>query len=582
MNLLSGNFFENKTKVYLTLVLVPLCLYFKSLFYDFSPLDDQWMVLKNAGELGNWHNLPVFFAKPVAQVYYRPLLNVSLMIDYQFGGLSPFIYHYTNLLLHLLCVVLLFNFLKLVNTSNKFAFTLALLFSVHPVLLHAVAWIPGRNDLLLSLFMLCSTNSLLNYLRDQKTKHLASHILFFMCALFTKENAFFLLLFFALLGFSLRYSKKQLALLTVAWLLSTISWFLIRQSVVNSHLTAGAHLSDTLKNAALAFLLFTGKTLLPVQQSVFPTLKNASLVPGIVVLVSLAILYFKFRLKNNLLAFSGLLLFVSILAIPVWYSAGKEISEHYEHRLYLPLIGLLLFISQFNVNVNTKLFNYSSLCIILLFGGKTVVRMDVYKNEMTFLGHGIAETPDYFLFHFQKANKLFALKDCNGAIASYNTAIRLQPRRSELYNNRGNVYAFIKKYKQAIADYSKAIELLPNDPQAYINRCIISGEAGDYETAQRDLLFLKQNYPGLIPQELNDNITSTWNDRWLEQLNRKLVNEPKNATLYVKRAKLFLSKQLMNKAFEDIKTACELDPANTEYKMYLARLSPVQVSALAN
>ena len=38
----------------------------------------------------------------------RPLVNLSYAVDYAFSGLDPFAYHVTNLLLHVVNVLLLF------------------------------------------------------------------------------------------------------------------------------------------------------------------------------------------------------------------------------------------------------------------------------------------------------------------------------------------------------------------------------------------------------------------------------------------------------------------------------------------
>jgi tetratricopeptide (TPR) repeat protein len=61
-----------------------------------------------------------------------------------------------------------------------------------------------------------------------------------------------------------------------------------------------------------------------------------------------------------------------------------------------------------------------------------------------------------------------------GALADFNTAIKLNPRHAKSYNRRGGVkYVTYKDNKGSLADFNKAIELDPNLATAYSNRCAL-------------------------------------------------------------------------------------------------------------
>jgi protein O-mannosyl-transferase len=94
------------------------------------------------------------FLSTVGQAYYRPMMTISLILDAQIGGASPFIYHFTDIVIHLLASCLLFLFFKKLNYRKDLSFFFALIFAIHPVLSQAVGWIPGRNDTLLTVFIL--------------------------------------------------------------------------------------------------------------------------------------------------------------------------------------------------------------------------------------------------------------------------------------------------------------------------------------------------------------------------------------------------------------------------------------------
>ena len=73
--------------------------------------------------------------------------------------------------------------------------------------------------------------------------------------------------------------------------------------------------------------------------------------------------------------------------------------------------------------------------------------------------------------YLNKGEALAQLKRYQEAIESYNKTIELNPNDSDAYLNKGNALDDIKRYKEAIDCYNKVIELKPNDSRdAYYNR----------------------------------------------------------------------------------------------------------------
>ena len=63
------------------------------------------------------------------------------------------------------------------------------------------------------------------------------------------------------------------------------------------------------------------------------------------------------------------------------------------------------------------------------------------------------------------------LRDYNGALADYNTTIRMSPKNAEAIFYRGNIKTDIRDYKGAISDYKKAAEMKPDLPNLYLLSC---------------------------------------------------------------------------------------------------------------
>jgi hypothetical protein len=507
MNKINKSFFENKTYIVLALILPALFLYFKSLKYDFTPMDEQWMILKNTSFLQNWSSIKDAFTKPIAEVYYRPLFVISLITDYHLGKISPFIYHFNNLIFHLSCVLLLHNFLILSQVQKKLAFIFALLFSLHPVMLHAVAWVPGRNDLILCFFTLLSLIYLNKYIIENKVKYISLHFLFFICALFTKESAIALpLVYFATYYVYRGFQSKKVFTLIGVWLLISVLWFAIRNSIVNYMLPIETNFLSSIKNFVLAFILFIGKAIFPFKQSILPTLKNSTILIGIISIFSLIFATYKLGVTNKKIAFLGLIIFFFMLVISIWFGATKSSGEHYEQRLYTSMIGAFLFLSTLKFDTSSKNFNYLIAIIICFFTIKTFVRMDVYKNKNTFAEAGLKEAPDYYLFYITKGEDYYNKKDFNNALKLFNKAIELRPDKGDIYSNRGSAYFALGMVKEAIADFSQAINKSEFKMEYHLNRCIALNKINDTANAMKDLQILKKCCASQIPQKLENDV----------------------------------------------------------------------------
>lgn len=137
---------------------------------------------------GNWANSPLMLS-------YRPLVSLSLFIDYLLWGTNAFGFHLTNLLLHWGCSLMV-GLIALELTGlrgNRLGacapFWAALLFSVYPLHLEPASWVIGRVDLLCTLFALISVFGYLRFklLREKYLFQLSLGS--FIAAILCKEPA---------------------------------------------------------------------------------------------------------------------------------------------------------------------------------------------------------------------------------------------------------------------------------------------------------------------------------------------------------------------------------------------------------
>jgi len=134
--------------------------------------DDEEIVVRNP-LITSLGNLPAIFrthafAKVSAAApghdleYWRPVWVSTLALDHALWGLKPLGYHLTNVLLHVATSLAVYLLVLALARGATIALVAALLFAAHPVHAEAVAWVSGRNDLLVTLF---TTVAFAGYLR---------------------------------------------------------------------------------------------------------------------------------------------------------------------------------------------------------------------------------------------------------------------------------------------------------------------------------------------------------------------------------------------------------------------------------
>lgn len=135
-----------------------------------------------------WHSLVIPADTGLAG---RPIVNLSLAVNYAISGGHVWSYHIVNLTIHILATLTLFGILRRTLTAHRgSAFSCALLWGLHPLQTQAVTYIIQRCESLMALFFLLTLYCALRgwQSRDQTVWHLSA-ILSFLLAVGSKEVA---------------------------------------------------------------------------------------------------------------------------------------------------------------------------------------------------------------------------------------------------------------------------------------------------------------------------------------------------------------------------------------------------------
>ena len=422
------------------LALIVLAVYFPTFSFGFTELDDSIFIKEFHEYNEDLANLVTSFHRglfdAVKDPYYRPLFLDSMILNYKMSGAQIMGYHVVNVLLHMASVVLLYQVFIRIKLNQFHAFLLAVLFAVHPVLSQAVSWIPGRNDTLLAIFTCSFFIFALDYAEYGKIKALLLSVLFLLLAFFTKETAVFIApVAFVLLVFVLQkgWLSKSNLVLYATWVGCFVIWYAMRAQASNIRAATqpnmGTMADDFLHRLPL-IIQYIGKVFIPVNLSVFPMQEDTTYIYGIVAaLVLVATLYFS-KNVNWHVVIGGLVIFLLFL-IPALLVPNNLNQQTFEHRLYLPMIGVLLIISEtvlFKKLTDDNLLLYSGIVAVLLAIGNYGHQRN-FTDPHTFWSNAVATSP-----HSAYANMMLGARedDLERSYTLFRTAYKLNPKERYL------------------------------------------------------------------------------------------------------------------------------------------------------
>ncbi|GIV34395.1 MAG: hypothetical protein KatS3mg031_1930 [Chitinophagales bacterium] len=386
-----------------SLSVITVALYLPALFFGYTELDDSIFIREFASFNARLSNVVTAFQRGLFHatddIYYRPLFSVSIILNYQLSGTSITGYRIVNILLHLACVLMVYCLLKELHLKPSTAFLLAMLFAIHPVLVQAVVWIPGRNDSLLAFFIYPFFITAIRYINAGKMQWLILHTLSLAAALFTKETAVFappaamLILLYYL---KKKPTEKSMLLLYATWSIAALVYLMVRmQASLNSKPLLASDLFFSMLQRLPVLLHYIGKVILPFNLSVFPMQKDTSSWYGIAAMV-LLMAGIRFAVTKDFRAIVTGAVFFLLFLIPVLAVPPSLNDQIFEHRLYIPLFGMLLIFSQtilFQNRLQDAKQAMLLLPLIVLLITLNLLHQQKFKSPLAFWTAAVASSP---------------------------------------------------------------------------------------------------------------------------------------------------------------------------------------------
>jgi Tfp pilus assembly protein PilF len=471
-------------------LLVPLALYARTATFDFVQADDTDLIRGNAAFLQDLGNVTAAFGRSYFDVegqpagrkdYYRPLVIVSFMVDAQANGVDPRVNHVTNVAIHAAAVALLFVLLRRLDVPEVPALALAALFALHPANVQAVAWIPGRNDTLMAALSLVSLIAFIEYRRTRRAGWLVVHTVAFAAALFTKESALAVPIVTVLLARAVavkRQSAGQLRTALIADAGVVVFWFVMRrQALMDSEPSSVATMLAALSANSRDLLLYAGKIVLPVHLNVMPGLTGIDVVLGTASVLLLGWLFHQLTPRWRWLVAGWILLFlVPALTIPG--------LPAYEHRLYFPLIGVIVGLSQLPISAKASLRSLAiAAAVCVAFASLSFVHSGVFRNRYMYWENATRGTPFAGLAHVNLGQIAESDGDLTGATEHYRAALAADPATPGAHNNLGVLAARRGDAAAARAQFQQEVERHPANADAYFNLGLVEKFSDRFDEA---------------------------------------------------------------------------------------------------
>lgn len=447
----------------------------------------------------------------------RPLVNLSLALNYAIGGLDVTSYHVVNLIVHVLAALVLFGVVRRTLSSpgledryreraSELATAIALLWVVHPLASESVDYTIQRTELMMGLFLMltlyCSFRSFEAPRRPRRRRiWQAGALAAFALGMASKEVAAVAPLL-VLVGDALFWSGSFRDAVLRRWRLYagfaailvvcifvvstrfhlTLAGF-VRYGVTpwQYALTQAGVIVHYLRLALWPAPLVADYDGWPIATSVGSVLPALLLVSFIVLLTAWGLL------RRKKLAFLGAVFLLVLAPTSSFRPQAAEVAA--ERRMYVPLAAVLALVVLGADAVGRRRRTPKAVeaatvaALALVLGILTVRRNEDYRTTLSFWTDVVEKRPDNARARVWLGNYLDDHGRSAEAFAHMATAVRLQPRNATAHYDLATMLASRGRTDDAIAHYRQSLRIQPGKAEVHNNLGISLVHAGRIDEA---------------------------------------------------------------------------------------------------
>jgi protein O-mannosyl-transferase len=528
----------------------------------------------------------------------RPVVNLSLALNYAIGGLDVRGYHLFNIAIHACVALLLFGLVRrtllLPGVRERFgpaalplSASVTLLWALHPLQTESVTCVIQRTELLGSLFYLLTLYTFVRSLTaDRPGRWLALSIAASFIGMAAKEimatvPVIVLLYDRAFVAGSVREAwarrKRYYLGLAATWLLLFTLVLLndSRGGVVGFGLGMSAW--DYALTQCGAIIMYLKLSLWPhplvldygaeVVSGIGEVWWQGVLLLGLVGLTLWAVVR---RPKAGFVAFTAF----AVLA-PSSSFVPLTTQTMAEHRMYLPLAGVLLLVilwcwqkwRRWTVPVATG--------VALLAGFATIMRNQDYQSEISIWTDTVTKRPENARARVGLGSALASADRVDEAITHYQEALRLKPHYPDAEFNLGNAYFKKGDFPAATRHYMRTVELKPDYPDAHygLGYCLFRlGRLDEAISHYRRAEELRPDDPVVLRSFASALMIARQFDEAKARFERLLALTPNDAGARGEYGAMLAQAGLIDEATQQLEIVLRIEPDNRVARYPLALL----------
>ncbi len=475
------------------LALAAVVVYWNSLWTPFV-FDDELAITQNDTIKQLW---PLWtpLAPPTenaAGVIGRPLVNLSLALNYALSGTHVFSYHLANLLIHIGAGLALFGivrrtFLQPVlkerwgELALPLAFLIALLWTVHPLQTESVTCVIQRTESMVGLFYFLALYGFVRACDSPRPRFwlsLSVVITFFGMAtkevmatapvlIFLYDRTFIAGTFRA----AIRARGKYYLGLASAWLL--LAWLMLTNEQRGGTVGFGLGVSswDYLLTQCQALVMYIKLAFWPsplvLDYGTDLVTDPLQVWPQAVLLIALAGATGWALWRQPMLGFLGAWFFLIIA--PSSSLVPLKTQTMAEHRMYLPLLAIVVLVALGCFRLMGKWAALFGLALAALFGWMTIQRNHDYRSGEAIWSDAIAKRPENYRAHYNLGTVYGAQGRVPDAIEQYQATLATHPDDTGALNNLGILLALTGNPEAALKLYHHLLEIKPEDADGHYN-----------------------------------------------------------------------------------------------------------------
>jgi len=453
----------------------------QTLSFEFVNFDDSSYVYRNFDVTRGLSLAGVKWAfTHVVGGNWHPLTVLSHMLDCRLYGVVPNGHHFTNVLLHMITVIVLFLLLHwMTSTLWQSAFVSAA-FAIHPLHVESVAWIAERKDVLSGLFFMLTLAAYVHYTHKRTIGRYLLMSILFACGLMAKPMLvtlpFVLLLldYWPLKRLSLEDGQSVRKLFFEKVPLFAFSMATSAIALTTQHPSLNAlnklPILSRLANVFVATLIYIRQMFFPHDLACFyPYSHNLppwEIIISITALVTISVGAWAFRKRMPYLL-TGWLWYLGML-MPVVGIIQVGGQAHADRYTYLPQIGLYLAVawgikdfSSARPYQRVILTSLAAAAIIALAWSASI-QTSYWRNSIILWQHSLSVTPNNAPARQNLCDALFEQGEIDDAMVQVQEGLKLQPTNANLQNSLGAVLTRKGKLDEALLLLESALRINPH------------------------------------------------------------------------------------------------------------------------